>query len=232
MYGVTRATLTLIGVIVAGFLLWLGVQIIDPLDESVGQLSNGDYWTWMATLAGAGVAIALSQLLGGWTKWGWPRVSMPVLFVGFLPGLAAGLWVLLFHQPGGNWFSDHTRSWSDDLGIETLVAELGLAVPVIGFGLGLLFGLTFDTTGPRLRREAIVEEHAGPVVPEGPPVAGAGYAEQAVPEGHVSDVRSAPEPEARVVRDDEPDLQVERDDGDYEPETRTVRPDDPPRRTE
>src|SRR2546421_360076 len=57
MYGLTRATTTLLAAAVAGFLIWLA-----------GQFSNnheGGYWAIMGVLAGAGLVMALSQLLGG-----------------------------------------------------------------------------------------------------------------------------------------------------------------------
>ncbi len=156
MIGATRATTTLLAVAVAGFLFWVGAKVVDPLHTD--GLSAGDFWLWIATLAAAGFVMALSQLLGGWTKWGWPRISMPVFVGAFLPGLVAGLWILFFNQPGNSWLSTHIRSWSDDIGIDNLVSELGLAVPAIGFALGLLFGLTFDTTGPTVAGEAVVGE--------------------------------------------------------------------------
>ena len=156
MIGATRATTTLLAVAVAGFLFWVGARVVDPLGNS--SLSAGEFWLWMATLAAAGFVMALAQLLGGWTKWGWPRISAPVFVGAFLPGLVAGLWILFFHQPGDSWLSTHIREWSDDIGIDRLVAELGIAVPAIAFALGLLFGLSFDTTGPTVAREAVVEE--------------------------------------------------------------------------
>jgi hypothetical protein len=156
MIGATRATTTLLAVALAGFLFWVGAKVVDPLHAS--GLSAGDFWLWMATLAGAGFVMALSQLIGGWTKWGWPRISIPVFVGAFLPGLVAGLWILFFHQPGSSWVSTHVRNWSDDIGIENLVSELGIAVPAIGFALGLLFGLTFDTTGPTIPAETVVQE--------------------------------------------------------------------------
>jgi hypothetical protein len=156
MIGATRATTTLLAVVAAGFLFWVGAKVVDPLHND--GLSAGDFWLWMATLAAAGFVMALAQLLGGWTKWGWPRISMPVFVGAFLPALVAGLWILFFHQPGNSWLTTHVRSWSDDIGIDNLVSELGIAVPAIGFALGLLFGLTFDTTGPVVAREAVTEE--------------------------------------------------------------------------
>jgi hypothetical protein len=177
MYGLTRAGTTLIAVAFAGFLFWVGTRIVDPLNRTNG-LSAGDFWLWMATLAAAGFVIALSQLLGGWTKWGWPRISAHVFFVAFIPALFCGLWILFFHQPGTAWLPSHIRSWSNDIGIDRLVSELGITVPVIGFALGLLFGLTFDTTGPRVVPVTAVAGGQAPAAPAGPDVAGEGYAGQ------------------------------------------------------
>ena len=72
MYGLTRATLTLIGVAVAGVLLWLATQVIRTTRP---RPRAGEYWAAFGLVAAAGLVIALSQLLGGWTKWGWPRIS-------------------------------------------------------------------------------------------------------------------------------------------------------------
>ena len=164
MIGATRATTTLLAVAVAGFLFWVGAKVVDPLSDT--SLTAGDFWLWMATLAAAGFVMALAQLVGGWTKWGWPRISAPVFVAAFLPALVAGLWILFFHQPGDSWLSTHIRDWSDDIGIDRLIAELGIAVPAIGFGLGLLFGLSFDTTGPTVAREAPVgEARTAPATP-------------------------------------------------------------------
>ena len=179
MYGLTRAGTTLIGVGLAGFLFWVGAKVVDPFSRH--QLSAGDFWLWMATLAAAGFVMALSQLLGGWTKWGWPRLSAHVFVVAFLPALVVGLWILFFHQPGTAWLPVHVRSWSNDLGVDTFVSELGIVVPVVGFLLGLLFGFTFDTTGPRLTPAAAVAGEQAADVPPGPAVAGEGYAEQVAP---------------------------------------------------
>jgi hypothetical protein len=193
MYGVTRATTTLIGVAVAGFLLWVGTRILDVGSRELP--TDGEYWAWIGTLAAAGLVIALSQLLGGWTKWGWPRVSVPVFLVGFLPALVAGLWVLFFNEPHGDWVARHVRDWSDDIGIGAFVDHLGVAQAAIGFGLGLVFGLTFDTSGPRMRRTQVAQQRPAPPAPAGPPVAGAGYAEQ-------TPTRDQPSSERSPVRDD------------------------------
>jgi hypothetical protein len=163
MYGLTRSTMTLIGAAGAGFLLWLASQ----LDTD----NNGEYWAAMGLVAAAGLAIALSQLLGGWTKWGVPRISGAVFLLGFLPALVAGGLVILHAQPDSSaWGTD----WASDLGVDDLADDLAAFLPAIAFGLGLLFGLTFDTSGPRVREVAPEEVEArrrhgyGPVPADAP----------------------------------------------------------------
>ncbi len=141
MIGVTRGISTLAGAAVAGILLWFATQI--------GTETASEYWATYGVIAAAGLTMALSQILGGWTKWGWPRFTAGVFLLGFLPALVAGGWVLLARQPA-DWFN--TSNWSRDLGIYGAVADLGNILPAIAFGIGLVFGLSFDTAGPR--REA------------------------------------------------------------------------------
>ncbi len=143
MIGVTRGVATLIGAGVAGTLLWFATQI--------GTQANGEYWATYGVIAAAGLAMALSQILGGWTKWGWPRFSVGVFTLGFLPVLVVGLWLLLARQPA-DWLN--TSNWSRDLGIGGVVADLGNILPALAFGIGLVFGLSFDTEG----RRAVVAE--------------------------------------------------------------------------
>jgi MFS family permease len=173
MYGLTRATLTLIGVAAAGVLLWLATAI---LPDSVSDASLGGYWAAFGLVALGGLAMALSQLLGGWTKWGWPRVSGNVFLLAFLPALVAGGWILAAHEPSNYWLGRHVRSWSGDIGIDGFVDELGLMIPAIAFGIGLVFGLTFDTTGPRIPRK-MQPVPAGGAQPR-PAVDGGGSAEE------------------------------------------------------
>jgi hypothetical protein len=149
MYGLTRATLTLIGAAAAGVLLWLATTAVP---DSLADASRGGYWAAFGLVALGGLVMALSQLLGGWTKWGWPRVSSHVFLVGFVPTLIVGGWMLAAHEPQNYWLGRHVRSWSGDIGIDGLVDSLGLMLPAIAFGIGLVFGLTFDTTGPRIPR--------------------------------------------------------------------------------
>jgi hypothetical protein len=140
MYGLTRGTITLLGAGVAGLLVWLATQ--------VNEGTNGGYWSTYGLLAAAGLTMAFSQILGGWTKWGWPRLSLNVFLLAFIPVLIAAGWVLVGAQPHGNWFRDHVRSWSDDLSIGGVVRDLTQYAAVLGFGIGLVFGFTFDTSGP------------------------------------------------------------------------------------
>ena len=102
MYGLTRATTTLLAAAVAGFLIWLATQ----LDNT----SDGEYWAIMGLVAGAGFVMALSQLLGGWTKWGWPRLSAAVFLLAFVPVAIASLWVVVAGEPATTWLHDHVRS--------------------------------------------------------------------------------------------------------------------------
>src|SRR5687768_3326398 len=136
--GITRGVSTLVGAAVAGFLIWLAAQL--------GTGSSGEYWATYGVIAAAGLTIALSQILGGWTKGGWPRISPGVLLLGFLPVLVVGGWVLLARQPA-DFFN--TSNWSRDLGIMGPVGDLGEALAAISFLIGLTFGLTFDTAGAR-----------------------------------------------------------------------------------
>jgi hypothetical protein len=140
MLGMTRGFATLVGAAVAGFLLWLAAQM--------GDDTAGEYWATYGLVAAAGLTMALSQVLGGWTKWGWPRMSLDVFLLGFLPAAFVGVWVLLAEQPGDPALA--TASWSDDLGVGGVVSDLGELLPAIAFGVGLVLGFVFDTTGPRL----------------------------------------------------------------------------------
>jgi hypothetical protein len=154
MRGLTRGAFTLIGVAVAGFLIWFGASAL----PSEGEATLGEFWWAAALIAAAGLVMALSQLIGGWTKWGRPHISGNVFLLGFLPALIAGGWAVLAAEPGDHWLGGHVRDWSDDIGLEGLVGDLAKAWPAVSFGVGLVLGLTLDTTGPRT---APVEAAAG-----------------------------------------------------------------------
>ena len=141
--GLTRGMLTLLGVATTVVLVWLAAQ--------VGDDSTADYWALYGLVAAGGLVMAFSQLLGGWTKWGWPRLSGGVFLLGFVPALVVALWVLGAGQPDENWLQQHVVDWSDTLGLGGVVEDLlDLAGP-LAFLAGLTFGFTFDTSGPRIR---------------------------------------------------------------------------------
>jgi hypothetical protein len=141
MLGMTRATATLLGAAVAGLLIWLATQINDK--------TTGGYWAAYGVVAGAGLVLALSQLASRWKRGGRPTISPAMLGIAFLPVLVAVGWVVLFHQPHPNWFRGHIRSWTGDIGIGSLVTDLGEMLYLLSFGVGLVLGFCFDTAGVR-----------------------------------------------------------------------------------
>jgi hypothetical protein len=158
MYGLTRATTTLVFSAAAGLLIWLATQISND--------QVGGYWARVGLVAGAGLLMALSQLVGGWTKWGWPRLSIAVFITAFIPVAIVSLWIVLAGEPGSGWFHNHVMSWSRDIHVSGLVTDFLYYIPVLAFGTGLVFGFSFDTTGPVVRdRDMVVDRdrEAGPV---------------------------------------------------------------------
>jgi drug/metabolite transporter superfamily protein YnfA len=165
MYGLTRATVTLVAAAAAGLLVWIATQISDS--------SNGGYWADYGLIAAGGLVMALSQLLGGWTKWGWPRVSISVFLWAFVPVAIVVLWIVVFHQPHHGLGRNHIRRWSDDIGVDGLVRDFRAYLSVLAFGLGLVFGYSFDTSGPIVARDRVgapaPAEPPPPAREEGPP---------------------------------------------------------------
>jgi hypothetical protein len=168
MYGLTRGTITLVGAAIAGLLIWLATQ--------PNNGTNGTYWTIVGLLAAAGLTMAFSQILGGWTKWGWPRISGSVFLIAFVPVLIAAGWVILAGQPASNWFSRHATSWAGDIGLGGLLRDLLTMNGVLAFGVGLVFGLTFDTTGPRTRTVADEDQVVRPLPADDVPATSDGRA--------------------------------------------------------
>ena len=137
LYDATRGLTTLAAVGGAGVLLWVATL--------VGQQTDGRFWAEMAIVAGAGLAIALSQVIGGWTKGLRLRVSPSTFLLAFLPVLIVVGWILVASQPGHGWHEGTLVSWSRNAGILRLVHDLALWHGVLAFGFGLVLGLSFDT---------------------------------------------------------------------------------------
>ena len=150
---VVRGLTTLLGIAVAGFLVWLAAQF------DLG--STGEYWAALGILAGAGACLGVSQLLGGWTKWGAPTISPGVFFLAFVPTLIVVGGILVATRPTGTDEGDQVRGWIRDLGLGDVAEDLILFQGVLAFALGIVFAFTFDTRGPRARlveREAVVPD--------------------------------------------------------------------------
>ncbi|MEX2464365.1 MAG: hypothetical protein WD428_00660 [Gaiellaceae bacterium] len=151
-----RGVFTLLGVLTAGFLIWLATQF------DLGD--TAEFWPAMGILAGAGFALGFSQLLGGWTKWGVPTLSPGVFLLGFLPALVLGGGILLATRETGQGTQDTVAGWASDIGIEGFVRDMSLFQGVIAFAIGLVFSFVFDTAGPR--REHVVAHERETVVPD------------------------------------------------------------------
>ena len=112
-YDFNRGLVTALAAGVAGFLVWVATE--------VGQQTTGRFWASMGIVAGAGFVLALSQIVGGWTKWGWPRLSVGVFLLGFLPVLVCTGWILLATQPGNGWHEGRLVSWSHSIGLYGII---------------------------------------------------------------------------------------------------------------
>ena len=142
-----RGLFTLLGVVAAGFLIWLATLF--NLD------STGEFWAAMGILAAAGFVLGFSQLLGGWTKWGIPVLSPGVFLLGFLPALILGGGILLATRDTGQGTRETVSGWAQDLGIEGFAQDMSIYQGAIALAIGLVFSFVFDTAGPR--REYIAE---------------------------------------------------------------------------
>src|SRR5437868_13958049 len=127
MYDMNRGLATLIGAGIAGGMIYVASTYLD-------DTTTGGYWAVYGIVAGAGLVVALSQLLGGWTKWGSPRMSPAVFIMAFLPALVAAGWIAVAGQPHGNTAQSHVLNWSGDIGIRGLVRAMIEYVGVLAFG--------------------------------------------------------------------------------------------------
>jgi hypothetical protein len=149
-----RGLVTLLGAGIAGGLIWLAAAYLD-------DGTTGGYWATYAIIAGAGLVLAASQLVGGWTKYGLPWFSVGVFLLGFLPVAIVVGWIAVGLQPHGNAPRGHVMSWSGNMGIADVVRDFKDYLGVLAFGLGLVLGYCFDTTGARraaVGREPMAEE--------------------------------------------------------------------------
>lgn len=187
-----RALTTLVGSAAAGVLLWFAPHF--------HRWTTGGYWGVIALMALAGVLIGISQLHG---RDGNPTASF---LVAFLPVLVACGWVIAATQPQASWVRDHVLSWSGDMGIGHAVHNLGEHVAVLAFGLGVVFGLTFEpgmvrrSAKPELASTATVAASPPPLVADSatePAAAGEPPAPQAgEPPAPQADEPPAPQAEA------------------------------------
>jgi hypothetical protein len=137
LYDGTRGLTTALAAGVAGLLLWVATLV------GVGTVTR--FWESMGIVAAAGLVLALSQVIGGWTKGGRTRLSPTTFVLAFVPVLVCVGWILMATQPGTGWHEGRIVSWSQSLGIFGLVHDLGLWHGVLAFGFGLMLGLCFDT---------------------------------------------------------------------------------------
>ena len=147
MYGLTRSTTTVLAAAAGGFLLWIATRFSNDL--------VGGYWAQIGLLAGAGLVMALTRPLSGRMNRGFPRLSIPVLVLAFVPVAVVSLWVIVAGEPGAGWFHNHVLSWTRDIRVSGLVSDTLSYIPVLAFGTGLVLGYSFDTTGPRVRDRQI-----------------------------------------------------------------------------
>jgi len=137
LYDATRGLATALSAGLAGVLLWLATL--------VGVQTVTHFWESMGLVAAAGLVVALSQVIGGWTKGHGVRVSPGTFLLAFVPVLVCVGWILTATQPGNGWHEGTVTSWSRSIGILGLVHALGLWHGVLAFGLGLMLGFTLDT---------------------------------------------------------------------------------------
>lgn len=137
LYDTTRGLTTVAAAGAAGVLLWVATR--------VGQHTDGRFWAEMGIVAAAGLALALSQAVGGWTKGLHLRVSPGTFLLAFVPALIVVGWVLMASQPGHGWYEGTIVSWSRHVGLVGLIHDLARWHGVLAFGFGLVLGLSFDT---------------------------------------------------------------------------------------
>ena len=137
LYDATRGLTTLAAAGAAGVLLWAATL--------VGQRTDGRFWAEMGIVAGAGLVMAISQVIGGWTKGLRLRMSAGTFFIAFIPVLIVVGWILMASQPGHGWHEGTIVAWSKNANLMGLIHDLALWHGVLAFGFGLVLGMSFDT---------------------------------------------------------------------------------------
>jgi len=137
LYDTTRGLTTLAAVGAAGVLLWAATL--------VGQRTDGRFWAEMGIVVGAGLVMAISQVIGGWTKGLRLRMSLGTFLLAFVPVLVVVWWVLMASQPAHGWYQGTFDTWSRHAGLIGLVHDVALWHGVLAFGFGLVLGMSFDT---------------------------------------------------------------------------------------
>jgi hypothetical protein len=148
MIDITRGLFVLAAAAAAGALIWVATFF---------ELASPDeFWAVMGILAGGGIVLGFARSVGAMHVGLRPRFNVGVFLVGFLPAAVVGAWILLATQPAGGWQQQRLESWSSDIGVGGLVADIGVFAAVIAFGLGLLLTWSLGTvTEPRA---AVVED--------------------------------------------------------------------------
>jgi hypothetical protein len=159
LYDATRGLTTLAAAGAAGVLLWAATL--------VGQRTDGRFWAEMGIVAGAGLVMAISQVIGGWTKGLRLRVSAGTFFIAFVPVLIVVGWIMMASQPGHGWYEGTVVSWSKNANLMGLIHDLALWHGVLAFGFGLVLGMSFDTV-PALAPAAVPAANAAAAPAAGP----------------------------------------------------------------
>ena len=75
-----------------------------------------------------------------------------IFLFAFVPVAIVALWVIVAGEPANAWLHRHVLAWSSDIHVRGVVNDVMRYIPVFAFGTGLVFGFSFDTTGPTARQ--------------------------------------------------------------------------------
>jgi hypothetical protein len=139
----SRVTALLVGAVAAGALIWFAGRF--------DSATQHDFWISTGLVAAAGLVLGLVHHR--------PLAGRNAGLLVVLPILGATIWIVLAAQPaaGGN-----VRSWSHDIGIGRVVADLAVNVHVLAFGAALLVGTTAALVRRRVRVTAPAADEPAP----------------------------------------------------------------------